>query len=100
ADRRIALVPVFSKNLAGKPSFASRVAMQFHPPAMGFEFVEAGRSLGAVEYFSSGISGMYKNTVWMAKDADPRMRLVLAAAMTAVLELECQEQPAEESAEK
>ena len=90
-DRRIALVPVFSKNLAVKQSFGSMLAMQLHPPAMGYEFIEDGRSLGAVEYFSSGISGMYKNTVWMDKSADPRLRLVLAAAMTSVLELKCQE---------
>jgi len=94
-DRRIALVPVFSMNLAEKPSFGSRLGMQFRPPAMGYEFIEDGRSLCAVEYFSSGISGMYKNTVWMAKSADPRLRLVLAAAMTSVLELKCQEPPSE-----
>jgi hypothetical protein len=92
-ERRIALVPVFSKKLDQKQSFASKLALQFHPPAMGYEFIEAGHSLCAVEYFSSGISGMYKNTVWMDKGADPRLRLVLAAAMTSVLELKCQEPP-------
>jgi hypothetical protein len=99
-DRRIALVPVFSKNVAKKQSFGSQLAMQFHPPAMGYEFVEDGRSLCAVEYFSSGISGMYKNTVWMDKSADPRLRLVLAAAMTSVLELKCQEPPSDPPAQK
>jgi hypothetical protein len=94
-DRRIALVPVFSKDLAKKQSFGSKLAMQFHPPAMGYEFIEDRRSLCAVEYFSSGISGMYKNTVWMDKSADPRLRLVLAAAMTSVLELKCQELPSD-----
>jgi hypothetical protein len=94
-DRRIALVPVFSKNLAVKQSFGSMFAMSVHPPAMGYEFIEGGRSLGAVEYFSSGISGMYKNTVWMNRSADPRLRLVLAAAMTSVLQLKCEALPTE-----
>jgi len=94
-DRRIVLVPAFSKKLSEKQSFGSMLTMDFHPPAMGFEFIEDGRSLCAVEYFSSGIAGMHKNTVWMDRTADLRMRLVLAAAMTAVLELKCQEPPAE-----
>ena len=76
------------------------IGMQLHPPAMGFEFIEDGHSHCAVEYFSSGISGMYKNTVWMDRDADPRMRLVLAAAMTAVLELKCNEPPPEPADQK
>ena len=91
ADRRIALVPVFSRKLDKKPSFGSMLAIGFHPPAMGYEFVEDGHSHCAVEYFSSGVSGQYKNTVWMNKTADPRLQLVLAAAMTSVLELKTQE---------
>jgi hypothetical protein len=78
---------VFSKKFDKKPSFVSGLTMGFHPPAMGYEFVEEGYSLCAVEYFSSGISSFFKNTVWMDRRADPRMRLVLAAAMTSVLEL-------------
>jgi hypothetical protein len=92
-DRRIALVPVFSRKLDQKPSFGSMLSIEFHPPAMGYEFVEDGHSHCAVEYFSSGASGQYKNTIWMNKSADPRLRLVLAAAMTSVLELKCQEIP-------
>ena len=51
-------------------------------------FTEDGLSLCAVEYFSSGISGSAKNTIWMRKGGDARLQLVLAAAMTAVLEFE------------
>ena len=91
-DRRIALVPVFSKKIDKKPSIAAQFTMGFHPPAMGYEFVENGYSLCAVEYFSSGISGFYKNTVWMDRTADPGLRLVLAAAMTSVLQLKCEMQ--------
>ena len=99
-DRRIALVPVFSKKLEKKPSFGSQLGMQLNPGALGYEFIEDGHSLCAVEYFSSGISGMYKNTVWMDRSADPRLRLVLAAAMTSVLELKCQEWPTEPADQK
>ena len=99
-DRRIALVPAFSNKLDKKPSVGSLLGMQLHPGAMGYVFVEDGRSLCAVEYFSSGISGYYKNTVWMDRSADPQLQLVLAAAMTSVLELKCEQQqrytPAEE----
>ena len=87
-ERLIVLNPVFSKKLDKSPSFASQLTMSFRPPAMGYEFVENGRSLCAVEYFSSGMAGSAKNTVWMDRNADPRLRLVLAAAMTAVLQLQ------------
>ena len=87
-ERLIVLTPVFSKKFGKRPSFASQLTLSFHPPAMGYEFVENGRSLCAVEYFSSGLAGSAKNTVWMDRNADPRLRLVLAAAMTAVLQLQ------------
>ena len=87
-ERLIVLTPVFSRKVAKHPSFGSLLAMDIHPPAMGYEFVENGRSLCAVEYFSSGLAGSAKNTVWMDRNADPRLRLVLAAAMTAVLQLQ------------
>ena len=87
-ERLIVLTPVFSKKFDKRPSFASQLGMSFSPPAMGYEFVENGRSLCAVEYFSSGVAGSAKNTVWMDRNAEPRLRLVLAAAMTAVLQLQ------------
>lgn len=96
-ERLIVLTPVYSRKIGKRPSFGTMIAMEFHPPAMGYEFVENGHSLCAVEYFSSGLSGSAKNTVWMDRNADPRMRLVLAAAMTAVLQLqsEIERAPAE-----
>jgi len=96
-ERRIVLNPVFSKKFDKRPSFGSLVTMTFRPPAMGYEFVEDGRSLCAVEYSSSAVARAFKNTVWMDRNADPRTQLVLAAAMTAVLQLKIQdaEAPAE-----
>jgi hypothetical protein len=84
-ERLIVLTPVFSKKFDKPPSFFSQVGMSFRPPAMGYE---DGRSLCAVEYFSTALAGPMKNTVWLDRTADPRFRLVLAAAMTAVLHLE------------
>lgn len=87
-DRLIVLTPVFSRKLDSRFTVATQIAMTFMPPAMGYEFAENGRSLCAVEYFASGLAGSAKNTVWMDRTADPRLRLVLAAAMTAVLQLQ------------
>jgi hypothetical protein len=87
--RRIALNPVFSRKLSEHPSLVSGLKLQLAPPAMGYEFIEDGRSLCALEYFSSGLSGSFKNTVWMSRNLDARLQLVLAAAMTALLEFEC-----------
>ena len=96
-ERRIVLNAVFSKKFDKRPSLVSQLTMSFRPPAMGYEFVEDGRPLCAVEYFSTALAGPIKNTVWMDRNADPRMQLVLAAAMTAVLEYQSQiaEAPAE-----
>lgn len=87
-ERRIVLHPVFSQEFKKPPSFVSQVTMSFRPPAMGYEFVEDGRSLCAVEYFSSGLAGSAKKTIWLDRNADPGMRLVLVAAMTAVIQLQ------------
>lgn len=54
-------------------------------PAYGYEFFEGEESLGAVQY-QGGMSGQ-KYIVWLRRDLDPRMRLLLAAAMTALLQM-------------
>jgi hypothetical protein len=76
---------------AKRPSFASQLKMQLAPPAMGYEFTENGQSLCAVQYFSEGMGGSNTFFVWMRRDVDPRSKLMLAAAMTAVLEMKCSE---------
>jgi hypothetical protein len=62
-ERHIVLAPVYSKKLTEHMSFASKLAMQFGAPSMGYEFVEGGHSLCALEYFSAGFGGSYKNTI-------------------------------------
>jgi hypothetical protein len=54
-------------------------------PALGYEFFEDGRSLGAVQF----IGGLWRPAqfVWLDRNLDPRTKLLLAAAMTAVLQV-------------
>ena len=46
--------------------------------SMGYEFMEDGKSLCALQFFSA-------NKVWIHKSLDTKMKLVLASAMTSVL---------------
>ncbi len=56
-------------------------------PALGYEFIENGSALSAVQYYGGGAFGMNKNIVWLAKQLDEPMKLILAAAMTALLQI-------------
>jgi hypothetical protein len=57
--------------------------------AAGYEFIEDGRSLGALQY-RGGTLGM-TNIVWMLRSVDARTKLLLAAAMTAILQVKSPE---------
>jgi hypothetical protein len=62
---------------------------------MGYEFVEDGRSLCAIQTFG----GLYKETgrmVWMHRSLEARDKLVLAAAITAILQMESSQERVEE----
>lgn len=54
-------------------------------PALGYEFNEGGRPIGAVQYFGGpfGVTQL----VWIDRTLDRQMQLVLAAAMTTALNL-------------
>jgi hypothetical protein len=54
-------------------------------PALGYEFLEDGRSLGAIQYFG----GLWRPAqfVWLDRNLDARTKLLLAAAMTTVLQV-------------
>ncbi len=54
-------------------------------PALGYEFREDGRSLGAIQYFN--VSWRPAQFVWLDRNLDARTKLLLAAAMTAVLQM-------------
>lgn len=55
-------------------------------PARGYEFAEKGTPLGAVQYYGGGIFGLNQNYVHLRRDLDRRTKLLLAAAMTAVMQ--------------
>jgi len=92
-ERRIVLNHVFSRKMDKRPTFGA-LTLALNPPAMGYEFVEEGRSLCAVEYYSTGLAQSFKNVVWMDRNLDPRMQLILSAAMTAVMQLKFAESQA------
>ena len=79
-QRKIILSPVNS----GKKS-----ASPFSVQAEGYEFFENGHSLCALQYFG-GLS-MNSNIVWLNKELDPKMKLILSAAMTTVLQVKLSE---------
>ncbi len=77
-ERKIFVIPVTSnKNGGDSRSF----------PAQGYEFVENGQSLGAVQYYGGGALGMNKNIVWIGNSLNEKMKLVLAAAAAALLQI-------------
>ena len=55
--------------------------------ALGYEFIENGQSLCALQYFGGGMLGVNKKVIWMNKTLDAKLKLILAAAMTAVMQL-------------
>jgi hypothetical protein len=89
-ERTIVLNPVRSAardDKAHHKSFLSHFTSQIVPPAMGYEFMEADQSLCALQTFG-GISKENGRRVWMRRDLAASLKLVLAAAMTTVLQVE------------
>jgi hypothetical protein len=81
-SHRIKLVCASSNKNGCDPQSIS----MFSIPAVGFEFFEDGHSIGAVQYFGGTFGVTY--LVWLRRDSDPRLKLILAAAMTAILQVE------------
>lgn len=73
-DRRILILPVTSNDNRSIPS-------------LGYEFQENGEPLCAVQYYGGGALGANKNIIWLSKSIDQHMKLILAAAMTALLQI-------------
>lgn len=57
-------------------------------PALGYEFVENDQVISAMQYFGGGAFGFNKNIVWIRKDLDTGTKLILAAAMTALFQVD------------
>jgi hypothetical protein len=83
--REILITPVTSNEPGAKSSKMS---------ARGYEFSEAGRALGALQYWGGGLFGANKNIVHMRRDLDSQTKLLLAAAMTAIMQVKTNAQMA------
>lgn len=78
-ERTIEIIPTDSnKNGEDKRQF----------PALGYEFVENDRALCALQYYGGGAFGTNKNVIWLRKDLDATTKLILSAAMTALLQVD------------
>ena len=89
-EREILIAPVIATRHGGKPhhsSFFSRLISEAIPPALGYEFSENGRSVCAVQTFGGSLKRTGR-VVWMRRDLEARDKLVLAAAITAILQME------------
>ncbi len=80
-ERTINIIPVNSNKYGND----SRLL-----PALGYEFIENNESLCAVQYYGGGVLGANKNIVWLNSELEPGMKLILAAAMTALMQLKAQ----------
>ena len=83
--RRIQIFPV-SSDSNGQRSLS---------PALGYEFVEIGKSVSALQYSGGGMFPLNHNIIWLHKDLDPKMKLMLTAAMIALLQLKFGQQVAQ-----
>lgn len=76
-ERLISIIPVSSKD-------SGRDSRMF--PALGYEFKENDQPLCAMQYYGGGALGYNKNIVWLPTNLEPGMKLILAAAMTSLLQ--------------
>jgi len=65
-------------------------------PAQGYELRENDHAVLALQYYGGGMLGMNKNMVWIDNTQDPKMKLILAAAATAIMQLKLEEVAAAE----
>jgi hypothetical protein len=80
-ERKIFISPVDQERTGNNP---------FKQPPVGYELFEKGQSLGALQYGS--IMAMYDDIVWINREPDSKMKLILAATMTAILQAKISEQ--------
>lgn len=76
-ERNILVVPVTSDPPGSKSSAL---------PARGYQFLEEDRPIAALQYLGAGALGFNKNVVYLRRDLDPTTRLMLAAAMSAIMQ--------------
>lgn len=60
-------------------------------PAKGYEFREKEYAVLALQYYGGGALGYNKNLVWIDNNQNQKVKLILAAAATAILQLKTDE---------
>lgn len=83
-ERLISIIPISSEK---DTKNRSELGTVLNLPAMGYEFIENDQSLCAMQYYGGGVLGKNKNIIWLKSDLDSRMKLIYAAAMTAILQI-------------
>lgn len=56
-------------------------------PAFGYEFIEKEKAVSCLPYYGGSVLGMNKNIIWLRNNLYAKLKLVLAAAMTAMLQI-------------
>lgn len=79
-DRKIFIFPAGPEKTGNNP---------FKYPPAGYELFERGQSLGALQYNS--IRAIYDDIIWINRELDTKMKLILAASMTAILQAKISE---------
>jgi hypothetical protein len=54
--------------------------------ALGYELREENRSHAALQFYGGGMMGLNKNIIWLPRNEDPSMKLILAATLSTVLQ--------------
>jgi hypothetical protein len=80
-ERKIFISPVGQEKVGNNP---------FKQPPVGYEFFERGQSLSAIQYNS--LVAVKDDIVWINRALDAKMKLILAASMTAILQSKISEQ--------
>jgi hypothetical protein len=80
--RRIQIFPVSAESTSKNTMLSG---------ALGYEFAENGHSFSALQYWGGGVFPLNRNIIWLNRSLDPQLKLVLSAAMVAILEMKLQE---------
>ena len=56
-------------------------------PALGYEFIENEQAICAMQYYGGGLWGSFQPLIWIDSSLNQKMKLILAATMTAILEI-------------
>lgn len=76
--KKIFVIPLTSDKPGENPSML---------PAAGYEFMEDNIAIAAMQFYAGGVFGGNHNKVWLLKNDDPKRKMLLASAITAILQI-------------